>query len=184
MLVGRGLSKAYTNDDGSEKVLFRDLDITIKVDLDGDGVFAGDLPGIADDETDPLDEDTDDDGLEDGDEVDVWSTDPLDVDSDADGLDDYEEVIDLDFLALFLHPCDEGPLLHGGRKSWHQNLCRHCVSSPYGSISRGHVGIELCGIGLGIGIGRKTDHHALRRVVDDLEGLPERVRGIGDAAKP
>jgi len=36
--------------------------------------------------TDPLDSDSDDDGLTDGDEVNVYGTDPLDSDSDDDGL--------------------------------------------------------------------------------------------------
>ena len=42
--------------------------------------------------TDPLDDDTDDDGLLDGDEVNTYGTDPLDDDSDDDGLPDGPEV--------------------------------------------------------------------------------------------
>ncbi|MEX0863255.1 MAG: hypothetical protein WD269_00095, partial [Acidimicrobiia bacterium] len=42
--------------------------------------------------TDPLDPDTDDDGLSDGDEVNVHGTDPLDPDTDDDGLNDGLEV--------------------------------------------------------------------------------------------
>lgn len=41
--------------------------------------------------TDPLDADSDNDGLTDAQEVQTTSTDPLDADSDDDGLDDYEE---------------------------------------------------------------------------------------------
>ena len=41
--------------------------------------------------TDPLDADSDDDGLDDGEEK-TAGTDPLDSDSDDDGLDDGEEV--------------------------------------------------------------------------------------------
>ena len=44
--------------------------------------------------TDPTDEDTDDDGLQDGEEVDEHGTDPLDEDTDDDGLQDGEEVDD------------------------------------------------------------------------------------------
>src|SRR5690606_27119735 len=43
-------------------------------------------------ETDPLDADTDDDGLLDGEEVDTYGTDPLDADTDDDGLTDGDEV--------------------------------------------------------------------------------------------
>ena len=42
--------------------------------------------------TDPLDPDTDGDGLNDGDEVNTFSTDPLNEDSDDDGLSDGQEV--------------------------------------------------------------------------------------------
>jgi hypothetical protein len=42
--------------------------------------------------TDPNDDDSDDDGLNDGDEVDTYNTDPNDADSDDDGLDDGTEV--------------------------------------------------------------------------------------------
>ena len=43
--------------------------------------------------TDPNDSDSDDDGLSDGDEVNIHSTDPNDADSDDDGLSDGEEVL-------------------------------------------------------------------------------------------
>ena len=63
-------------------------------DVDGDGVFDGDRPGLADDETDPNSPDTDDDGLTDGDEgrgdIDgdgtINALDPSTDDRDADGL--------------------------------------------------------------------------------------------------
>ena len=42
--------------------------------------------------TDPNDPDTELDGLEDGEEVNVYGTDPLDEDTDDDGLSDYDEV--------------------------------------------------------------------------------------------
>ncbi len=42
--------------------------------------------------TDPFDADTDDDGLSDGDEVNLYGTDPLDPDTDDDGLSDGDEI--------------------------------------------------------------------------------------------
>ena len=50
--------------------------------------------------TDPLDPDSDDDGLEDGHEVLKYDTDPLDEDSDDDGIDDGDEV-----AQQVDHPC-------------------------------------------------------------------------------
>jgi len=60
-------------------------------DLDGDGLVNVD-EYLA--RSDPSVADTDGDGLNDGDEVNVWGTNPLSVDSDEDGLDDREEVQD------------------------------------------------------------------------------------------
>ncbi len=59
------------------------------IDSDGDGLTLGQefVAG-----TDPDDPDTDQDGLSDGDEVNMHGTDPLDIDSDGDGLPDGEEV--------------------------------------------------------------------------------------------
>lgn len=58
-------------------------------DLDGDGLTnLGEFQNGAD----PTDPDTDDDGLSDGDEVNVHGTDPTDPDTDDDGLSDGDEV--------------------------------------------------------------------------------------------
>jgi CSLREA domain-containing protein len=59
-------------------------------DSDDDGLSDGDEINVYG--TDPLDPDTDDDGLDDGAEVLELGTDPLDADSDDDGLDDGLEV--------------------------------------------------------------------------------------------
>lgn len=59
-------------------------------DTDGDGLKDGEEVHVT--TTDPLNPDTDGDGLTDGDEVDVYMTDPLDVDTDDDALFDGEEV--------------------------------------------------------------------------------------------
>ena len=59
------------------------------IDRDGDGLTDAVEAGLG---TDPLDADSDDDGLSDGAEVNNHATDPLDPDSDGDGLDDGTEV--------------------------------------------------------------------------------------------
>ena len=46
--------------------------------------------------TNPFDEDTDEDNLKDGDEVNIYETNPLVADTDNDGLDDYDEVFSTD----------------------------------------------------------------------------------------
>ena len=60
-------------------------------DSDGDGLNDGEEANVYG--TDPLDVDSDADGLQDGDEVDVHLTDPLDADSDDDGFSDGTEVL-------------------------------------------------------------------------------------------
>ena len=67
-----------------------------QADLDGDGlgtVCDDDADGDRLTGTDPLDEDSDDDGLSDGDEVGLYGTDPLDSDTDADLLGDGDELV-------------------------------------------------------------------------------------------
>ena len=54
--------------------------------MDGAETNTGIFVGANDTGTDPLDPDTDDDGLLDGEEVDPFATDPLDPDTDDDGL--------------------------------------------------------------------------------------------------
>jgi subtilisin-like proprotein convertase family protein len=59
------------------------------VDSDGDGLWDSNETAH---NTDPLDPDSDDDGLTDGEEVLDWGTDPNSADSDLDGLSDGDEV--------------------------------------------------------------------------------------------
>ena len=76
-------------------------------DTDGDGLTDGDEVNIH--LTDPCNPDTDDDGLTDGDEINhpVFAClDPLYWDSDGDGLPDKFEVDNSDRGALSLDPCD------------------------------------------------------------------------------
>jgi cysteine-rich repeat protein len=61
----------------------------ISDDRDGDGISNDDEVTLG---TDPDDADTDDDGINDGDEVNVHGTDPLNPDTDGDGLTDGVEI--------------------------------------------------------------------------------------------
>jgi hypothetical protein len=83
--------------DGDEDVLsasYNDDEIACYENL---SVLDADFDGLSDFSelsygTDPFDQDTDDDGLSDGEEVLTFSTDPLNVDTDSDGLQDGTEV--------------------------------------------------------------------------------------------
>lgn len=59
------------------------------VDTDGDGLTDAEEATLG---TDPNDADSDDDGLSDGDEVNVYGTDPLNADTDGDTLNDSDEL--------------------------------------------------------------------------------------------
>ncbi|MHA2182489.1 MAG: caspase family protein, partial [Promethearchaeota archaeon] len=59
-------------------------------DTDGDGLLDGDEVNIYN--TDPLEVDSDSDSLSDGDEINIYGTNPLSVDSDGDGVNDYDEI--------------------------------------------------------------------------------------------
>ncbi|MEO8231383.1 MAG: OmpA family protein [Ignavibacteriota bacterium] len=63
----------------------------LNADTDGDGLNDGEE--YLNLKTDPLNPDTDGDGLSDGDEVMKYKTDPLKVDTDGDGLSDGDEVL-------------------------------------------------------------------------------------------
>ena len=65
-------------------------------DYDGDGLTNGEELDLG---TDPLDPDSDDDGLSDGVEVNTLDTDPLLADSDGDGIPDGQEDSDADGLS-------------------------------------------------------------------------------------
>ncbi|MBX2800223.1 MAG: thrombospondin type 3 repeat-containing protein [Myxococcales bacterium] len=66
-----------------------DTDSTAELDVDGDGLTGSQEASLG---TDPMDDDSDDDGLLDGAEVNTHGTDPLRADSDDDGLLDGDEV--------------------------------------------------------------------------------------------
>jgi len=90
---GVDLDTGGNDDDGDG--LTNDEEVVIGTDpldpdTDNDGLSDGEEVIVIG--TDPLDPDTDDDGLSDGDEVNTYGTDPLDPDSDDDGLLDGAEV--------------------------------------------------------------------------------------------
>lgn len=61
----------------------------VNIDSDGDGLLDSVELTLG---TDPFDSDTDDDGVQDGSEVNTYNTNPLDSDTDGDSLDDYAEI--------------------------------------------------------------------------------------------
>ena len=77
----------------TEEYFIDDIRISKRVvddtDPDGDGLTNEEELGF---ETDPYDFDTDDDGLGDGEEVNIYETDPWLVDTDGDGVSDGDEV--------------------------------------------------------------------------------------------
>lgn len=74
----------------NETSLHETLELDISLDSDNDGLTDIDETDVY--ETDPADSDTDGDNLFDGPEVNVYETDPLSADSDDDGVADGEEV--------------------------------------------------------------------------------------------
>lgn len=72
-----------------EEVIEEDITDDSQLDYDGDG-----LKNSEEDDwgTDPLEPDTDNDGVFDWDEVNLYESDPLEPDSDGDGLNDYDEI--------------------------------------------------------------------------------------------
>ncbi len=88
-LEGEALRRVKTQE-ASETVNFHVILDDDLVDDDGDGLSANEELTFG---TDPLDRDTDDDLLSDGEEVDFFQTDPHNPDTDGDGRTDGEEVL-------------------------------------------------------------------------------------------
>lgn len=99
---------------GTNRILYGTVDMGAyeTVDSDSDQLSDAEEEYLG---TDPLDADSDDDGLNDGEEIQTYGTDPLDEDSDSDGLEDGEEVntygteplVDADFDGDSLSDSDE-----------------------------------------------------------------------------
>jgi hypothetical protein len=62
---------------------------TVQVDTDGDGLYDDEEAAIG---SDPNNTDSDQDGIPDGEEVNVFGSSPISMDTDGDGLPDYNEV--------------------------------------------------------------------------------------------
>jgi RHS repeat-associated protein len=75
------------------------------IDTDGDGLSDVREASYG---TDPNDPDSDDDGLNDGDEINTYGSDPLDADTDSDGLMDGEEVNTTSTMPLDPDTDDDG----------------------------------------------------------------------------
>lgn len=84
-----GVTAALPDSDADGIPDFRDPDDNSLEDSDGDGLTDGEEDEIG---TDPQNPDTDGDGLQDGEEVDDYETDPLVPDTDAGGVNDGDEV--------------------------------------------------------------------------------------------
>ena len=78
-----------TLDTATSEISFTDRVLAPGDDYDGDGLTNGEEETLG---SDPFATDSDGDGLDDGDEVDVYGSDPTETDSDGDGLSDGEEV--------------------------------------------------------------------------------------------
>lgn len=82
MLVSRGETNAV--------VEIRDINMVVSDDPDGDGLTTTQESAIG---TNPLQADTDGDGLNDKEELDTYFTDPANADTDGDGLPDHHEIM-------------------------------------------------------------------------------------------
>lgn len=86
VVTGDALETDVAGGDNTGTVSLSDaLADALLLDADGDGLLLGEEEALG---TDPEDADTDDDGVIDGDEVNIHLTDPLLCDSDKDGLSD------------------------------------------------------------------------------------------------
>ncbi|MBS4926563.1 MAG: hypothetical protein KHZ92_11570, partial [Ruminococcus bicirculans] len=91
--------------------------------------------------TEPYNEDTDGDGLKDGEEINTYGTDPLKVDTDDDGLDDGDEIY---FETDPLNPDSDGNGISDGDEKRSQTFI-HKVENEDCAVTEVHVTMEGTG---------------------------------------
>jgi len=142
MLVSRGETNAVLE--------LKDIALTLSDDPDYDGLTTSEEATL---ETDPLNSDTDGDGLSDFDEVRTYFTDPLFTDSDEDGMSDLNEIQagsdpnDPDScFAVSLTPLPSGGvrLTWQGKTGRHYrvNRCDQLGAGSYTTLATGVSGVE------------------------------------------
>lgn len=142
MLVSRGETNAVLE--------LKDIALTLSDDPDYDGLTTDEEAAL---ETDPLNSDTDGDGLSDFDEVRTYFTDPLFTDSDEDGMSDSAEIQagsdpnDPDScFAVSLTPLPSGGvrLTWQGKSGRHYrvNRCDQLGTGAYTTLATGVSGVE------------------------------------------
>jgi hypothetical protein len=143
MLVSRGAINAVLE--------LKDIALTISDDPDYDGLMTSEETALG---TDPLNSDTDGDGLSDFDEVRTYFTDPLLTDSDGDGMSDFAEITAGSnpndstscFVVTSLTPLPAG----GMRITWQGktgrqyrvNRCDRLGTGVYTTLATGVTGVE------------------------------------------
>lgn len=91
--------------------------------------------------TEPYNEDTDGDGLKDGEEINIYGTDPLKVDTDEDGLEDGDEIY---FETDPLNPDSDGNGISDGDEKRSQTFI-HKVENEDCAVTEVHVTMEGTG---------------------------------------
>lgn len=143
MLVSRGEANAVLE--------LKDIAMTLSDDPDYDGLTTDEETALG---TDPLNSDTDGDGLSDFDEVRTYFTDPLLADSDGDGMSDFNEIQagtnpndpNSCFIVTSLTPLPAGGMLvtWQGKSGRHYrvNRCDRLGTGVYTTLATGITGVE------------------------------------------
>jgi hypothetical protein len=143
MLVSRGQTNAVLE--------LKDIALTLSDDPDYDGLTTDEETALG---TDPLNADTDGDGLSDFDEVRTYLTDPLLTDSDGDGMSDAAEITAGSnpndstscFVVTSLTPLPAGGMriIWQGKtgRQYRVNRCDQLGTGAYTTLATGVTGME------------------------------------------